>query len=194
MKCLHCEEPSKWKLLCPTCAELLELITPPPDPHIKIHAALEMIGPANSLIRLLRSDAFPYLSKSLAGFIVAQHHQLHWPLPDLIVPVPMQPLRRLIHRYNPAELLAQEVARIFKVPTIKALHKRLGRLPQRILPPEKRYQMPKSHITIRKGVDKKRILLVDDYLKTGTTLKVCSRRLIEAGALDVHALAACKEG
>ena len=126
--CIHCEEPlvDTRRLVCDVCADLMELLDPTmrcshcfghlsdegciecigrPVPWHGVAAAFEYAGPAASLIRTLKYRNRPYLAKSAAAFLAAQFARLDWPMPDLLVPVPMPWLRKVARGYNQAELL-----------------------------------------------------------------------------------------
>jgi len=111
--------------------------------------------------------------------------------PDLIVPVPLHPERRRERGYNQAELIAGPLARRLKIPLKPHLLIRTkSRPPQLLLSRSQRWETVRGAYATPKGcgVDKLRILLVDDVLTTGATLDACARALKKAGAAQVLAL------
>ena len=114
---------------------------------------------------------------------------------DLLVPVPLHPLRLLHRRYNQAALLANALSRRSGVRCIPDLLRRTRRTPpQGKLGRAAREQNVKGAVKLAKTIDlvrEKRILLVDDVLTTGATLGECVRVLRQSGAaaVDVVTLA-----
>lgn len=111
---------------------------------------------------------------------------------DLLVPVPLHPLRRLMRGFNQADDLAQRLG----VPVVAAL-KRVRRTgPQAALPAAQRhrnvrgvFELASRHRTV---VRDRIIVLVDDVSTTGATLEACARALKAAGAREVRALTAAR--
>jgi ComF family protein len=112
--------------------------------------------------------------------------------PDQIVPVPLH-RRRLAQRgFNPAVLLARELARACRVPVAATALRRvrdtesqtgLGRV-------ERRANV-RAAFRARAGIPA-RVWLVDDVVTTGATLEECARALHSAGAQHVAALCAAR--
>jgi len=119
--CLHCSQElnSHSKLLCPSCFDLLELLPPEKGlmPTIsQVGICFESEGPSCSLIRALMEKDMPYLAKSLASFMLIQHQQLGFSLPDRIIYLPQSFLKTALQGYNPNALLAKSCAELFQKP------------------------------------------------------------------------------
>lgn len=113
---------------------------------------------------------------------------------DVIVPVPLHRLRLWRRRYNQAAVIAHGLARSTGVAYEPLLLQRLRATPaQSTMPSAKArrrnmlgaFAVPKPR---RGEVKGKTVLLVDDVLTTGATLKSCARSLKRAGATRVLAL------
>ncbi len=137
-----------------------------------------------------RTDAAPFFVRMMAaagGALLAEA--------DMIAPVPLHRRRLFARRYNQAALLASGLAR----------HAGCGFVPDLLLrrratPPQGRlrrrqrlanvagaFMLNPVHAGIVEG---RRVLLVDDVMTTGATLRACGRVLQRAGAdVDVLTLA-----
>lgn len=111
---------------------------------------------------------------------------------DVVVPVPMRPLRRLARGYNQSLDLAAELARRLGAPLDHALRRRRTP-PQSTLPLDRRgVNARRSFAPGRTGSELggTRVLLVDDVSTTGATLEACATILRRGGAREVVGLAA----
>ena len=117
---------------------------------------------------------------------------------DMIIPVPLHPLRLLRRRFNQSSLLADAYATALrqtgkKLNVENAVLKRVrNTVSQGRLGRKKRYQNVRTAFEVtrsgRKKVDGKTILLIDDVYTTGATLNACAASLKAAGAKHVYAL------
>ena len=106
--------------------------------------------------------------------------------------VPVTRRRRLSQGYAHAENLGKVLARNLGVPTRHDLLKeQQSALRQHDLPAEARSVYAQRFQYCGGVLEGKRILLVDDVLTTGSTLRRCTHLLLEAGAESVSIAAAC---
>lgn len=182
-QCWHCNAPDS-HLLCESCKELLEVL--PVDPSKPI-VTFEGRGPAWTLIKALKSGKAPKLAEGLAGYMVVQYLKNDLPLPDLIVPVPQSLFRSLQVGYNPSLLLAIHLGKILNRPVLQLLKRKRQWVRQMNLDKEKRYRLSIENFAWRKkaNIEKKTVLLVDDVVGTGATLRACAQRLYEGFPLKV---------
>ncbi len=107
---------------------------------------------------------------------------------NIIVPVPMNRWKRLFRSYNPAQILAQDMARIMNRPMIPdMLIKQKWTIAQTGLNKKERSKNLQQSIKFREkySIKNKIILLVDDVKTTGATSNLCSMILKKAGAKSV---------
>ncbi|MBD3378296.1 hypothetical protein GF406_24925 [candidate division KSB1 bacterium] len=110
---------------------------------------------------------------------------------DLIVPVPLHPLRRREREYNQAEIISSAIAGHLSLPhCANALHRTQYTRPQASMDREHRFDNVKHAFTFNSlcDVKLKSVAVVDDVLTTGNTLNACARILSQAGADKVFAL------
>lgn len=215
--CLHCQEwiPGKRTHFCSVCKHLLHLLEPDlrcltcfvpleggtycarcrerPPPFRRLGAAFDYTGPAATLIHHLKSGQAPYLARDLAAFMVVQLTRFRWPWPDLLVPVPLSFTHFLKRGYNQSRLLADEMGKLMNLPVWDPLRKSSAYLPQMGQDREQRESLSSDCFSWKhfQPMENKTLLLVDDVVTTGTTLRHCTRLLQEASSKAIYALTAC---
>ncbi len=181
--CWHCDEPATLSQpLCSSCIKLLDIL-PPADPLV----TFEGQGPAWTLIKALKSGKAPRLAGGLAGYMALHYLKSDLPLPDLIVPVPQALHRSLQVGYNPSLLLAQHLGKTLDLPVMQLLKRKRQLYCQMKVDRERRYLLSTENFQWKKRVPiaEKIILLVDDIVGTGATLRACTQRLYEGFPLKV---------
>jgi competence protein ComFC len=111
---------------------------------------------------------------------------------DLIVPVPLHPVKLRERQFNQSELLASLLAGKMNISVARNKVKRIKyTAPQTELNRDQRLRNVRGAFRVRKNADfnEKAVLLVDDVLTTGATLHECAKALKGAGAKKVVALA-----
>lgn len=114
---------------------------------------------------------------------------------DVIVPVPLHLTRLINRRYNQSALLAGQLAKLSgcAVDCTSFIKHRRTR-PQVELTGMARVRNVRDAFSVRnpEKIRGKRVLLVDDVLTTGSTLKECAQALKKAGAKSVDTLTAAR--
>jgi len=114
---------------------------------------------------------------------------------DLIVPVPMYPVKKRERTYNHAEILASSVSKTFDIPVeVKNLKKIKWTTSQSELDREKRLKNVRgSFLAVdKKAFSGRRILLIDDVYTTGATINECAKVLLATEAGHVSSLTLAK--
>jgi ComF family protein len=111
-------------------------------------------------------------------------------LPEMLVaPVPLHATRFLKRRYNQSALLAQEVARLNTLDYIPDLLTRTRRTTPQFGSSVDREQNLEGAITLTprfvQSAQGRHILLIDDVLTSGATLKACALACLHGGAAKV---------
>jgi competence protein ComFC len=109
---------------------------------------------------------------------------------DVIVPVPLHPVRVRERGYDQVCALAEIVAGRAGKPLLKCLRRLRYTQTQTILDRDSRVRNLHNAFDLRKStaVLGKRILLLDDVLTTGATLHECAKVLRSGGAISVRAI------
>jgi ComF family protein len=125
---------------------------------------------------------------------VAQFFRLDWPIPDVIVPVPISLTRWLDRGYNQSALIAKEMSTLLEVPALDVLKRRSGDYSQAGLSYAQRKTLSSNSFLLKKSlsIQEKTVLLIDDVYTTGTTL-ACSAEALCAGFPEhIYGLTLCK--
>lgn len=109
---------------------------------------------------------------------------------DLIVPVPLHPVKRREREFNQAERLGRRLSLATQLPLRKDLLSRVARTrTQTLLSRAERAANVQGAFVCRKragpALKGQRMVLVDDVLTTGATTNACAEVLRTAGATDV---------
>lgn len=211
MRCLVCGEPGHGGLdLCAACHAQLPLNTtacgrcalPLPRPSAACGACLSSPPPFVAAVVPLRYDApvdgllarFKFHAGLAAGEVLARLIVaiVDAPAADLIVPVPLHRGRLGQRGYNQALELARPLARAWHVPlALQALQRvRATAAQSELTAPERRRNVRGAFAA--RDVDGRRVLLVDDVITTGSTVREAARTLLAAGASEVRVLAAAR--
>jgi ComF family protein len=185
-RCVACEAPVGFRtVFCRPCCGTL---VPSDDDSTQDAASFVYGGAVAEAITHFKYGQHPELARPLATLLLRAVSRLSADPPDVVVPVPLHPSRLADRGYNQAALLASPVAR--------ALSARFE--PQalaRIRPTERQATLDRSarlaNVTrafgVRrgKGIERRRVLLIDDVRTTGATLQACRETLLEGGAREV---------
>ena len=167
--------------LCGAC-----LADPPSfEGHVSVYS---YSGPARRIV-LLYKDKKRYPLARLMGAAVARAVRKRWPDKrwDVIVPVPSPLRRRLVRGFEPAGLMAKEVASRLNVPLASGLELRRTPAPQKELTVAGRRTNVKGAFVAKPQVARgKSVLLIDDVTTTGATIREAAKALKRVGA-EVHA-------
>ena len=140
------------------------------------------------LIRNFKHEPFVReLSKTLCSLIVA-HLQLADNKPDfsefILIPVPLDKKRLRWRGFNQAEELGRELADFLKIPLASANLTRVKETKEGV---ENAFicQYPEK-------IKEQKILLVDDFYLTGSTMAECAKALKKAGAKKIIGIAVAR--
>lgn len=106
---------------------------------------------------------------------------------DLVTFVPMDRGKKRMRGYNQAELLARACAQKLNLPLAEVLHKAHDGGTQHELDAVERERNVADAYTAE-PLHGARVVLCDDIVTTGATLRACTRALLKAGASEVHCL------
>ena len=107
--------------------------------------------------------------------------------PPLLVPVPVHKKRLQERGFNQSLLLARPLGRLLNLPlTPQALSRTRLDPPQSSLDRKARLTGPKGAFAAHPLVARREVLLVDDVMTTGATLREATRILLKAGASGVR--------
>lgn len=170
------------------------LIAPPPFACARAAFAYDIHS--RPLITRLKYADRPYLAPALAGWLL----RVGGPAltgADAVIPVPLPRYRLFLRRYNQAALLAVALVRAWNGPSrprlgLDWLVRTRPTPPQAGLGLQARQRNVAGAFAVRPArlpqIAGARLLLLDDVLTTGATVRECSRTLLAAGAARVEVL------
>ena len=126
-------------------------------------------APVSVLLDSVRDHPMQRSSAAIAARMAEVLGRFEWPDDLVVVPVPTSEL---------ADVLARALASLLEVPYERALRRRGGR------------NVPTPKMAVRSRVAPANVLLVDDVVHTGMTLRTCARVLSERGTEGVWAIVA----
>lgn len=188
-RCVHCfkEKDSMAIPACSNCRRVFHELA-------KIASACEYLGPSATMIRLMKYGNRPELASIAAAYMAVQWTALEWPLPDYIVPIPCNWLKKWDRGYNQAELIALELGKLLGIPVVKNLRRRVGDLSQAGLSREQRLAQPLNSFFVRgkRKLEGKTLLLIDDVMTTGRTMNACAEVLHTCFPKEIYGLTFCR--
>jgi ComF family protein len=163
--------------------------------RVPLVVAGEYAAPLSTAITRFKYEGRPELARILAPLLVGRIQQLGPPADAVLVPVPLHPRRLATRGYNQAAVLAQELAGRCRWSCEPRLLRRAR---------ETERQVGKSRslrLTNARGAFEQRrpgparVVLVDDVVTTGSTVRACAQALADGGAtlVAVAALALARQ-
>lgn len=112
---------------------------------------------------------------------------------EVLVPVPLAPVKLLQRKFNQSQLLAQELGQALDLPVLaEALQRGRDTLTQAKLSREERRANLEGAFMVQRGMGHflqgRKLLLVDDVFTTGSTAAEAAKVLLSAGAGEVAVL------
>jgi ComF family protein len=198
-RCVSCGKDGGW--LCPACSELILFYEPPwpsfldeIEPLRGLRSAAQFGGPLRQAIHCFKYQGVRALARVLGQVLCTGWEKDPWPI-DVIVPVPLHSQRERERGYNQSALLAQELARRANLPVAEGvLLRTVHTAPQVGLDAIERAQnVHQAFCCADDSLGGRCVLLVDDVLTTGATLRACAAALLEAKARSVWGLTLAHE-
>ncbi|MBI4848627.1 MAG: ComF family protein [Nitrospirae bacterium] len=144
-------------------------------------------GALKKAINFLKFYGIKRLSKPLSDIIT----QIKLPQVDAVVPVPLHEKRLRQREFNQSALLAKYLAESLGTDVVvNCLVKIRDTRPQVGLSSQERRKNLRKAFDIkqRELINGKNIMLVDDVVTTGATVRECSKVLKKAGAKNIYAI------
>lgn len=181
--CRCCVQPFQSTIsnhLCGTCLKR------PPSFSI-VHAAGLYQGSLKEAVHKLKYRNQLTLAKPLGQLLGKSVAAAESFAPDLIIPVPLHPSRLRQRGYNQALEVARPIAQQLAAPLVTTLLQRSRNTPQQqgLSAIERRSNL-RNAFTLSSEAQALRILLVDDVMTTGETVRECCRTLLAGGANEVQ--------
>ncbi|MBO5022400.1 MAG: ComF family protein [Clostridia bacterium] len=147
-------------------------------------------GKVRASILKFKSDGAKYLAEHFVKFIY-EKLMIENVVFDVIVPVPSHTKTIKKRGYNPAKVLADELAKLSNKPVCDVLCKNQPTQNQKFLNFEERQNNLKDSISLTdsKSIKGKNVLIIDDVVTTCATVNTCAKLMDKAGFVYVCAIA-----
>jgi ComF family protein len=198
-RCVACGRGGSW--LCPDCVDQILFYEPPwppllddPWPLQGVRAAAHFEGPLREAIHSFKYAGLRVLAGALGEILCDSWDAEPWPV-DVIVPIALHPRRQRERGYNQSALLARELGRHTNLPVCEqGLERMTPTLPQVGLNAAQRAENVRGAFRCRDGqLRGHAVLLVDDVLTTGATLRAGALALLDGGVSAVWALTLARD-
>lgn len=168
------------------CADCLKL----PKPYTRTTAPFLYAHPLRSMVHKFKHGAPWPLGTWFAEQIACEYQRSHeYRLPHVLVSVP-SPRRKLFQRgYNPAHVLATQLARQLHLPVVEPLRRLNNGAEQKTLNRTQRLRSLRNAFSCDQPLSGLRVALIDDVVTTCATAIAASTALLEQGAEEVEVLA-----
>lgn len=168
----------------------------PPSYISRSAASLE--GPVQDLVHSFKYGNRVHLCQPLGLLLADSLQPFRMEIqPDMIIPVPLHRKRLRQRGFNQSQLIGEVLKKRWKVPLeIGNLRRIRWTEPQTTLHAKERVRNVAGAFSVRAPelIEGKRVLLVDDVLTTGSTLRECAEALQDAGAAAVFAVTVARGG
>jgi ComF family protein len=157
------------------------------SPLNQMRAPLYYGEPTSSLIHQFKYEGYYSLAGRFADLMAGSWPEWDTP-PDLIVPIPLHKKRQRRRGYNQSALLARPLAQVRGLDYNDGILLRVRHtVPQVGLGPEERMLNVHEAFEATGDVQGRHILLIDDVLTTGATMRSAAGTLKSKGAASVSA-------
>ena len=175
--CANCEEPLPDTLKCSNCD----------SPHtLPIIALGQFTDPLGEIVRQFKYRKYISLGKPLAERLVNSHSQILEKTDiDVIIPIPLHSYRQKWRGFNQAEVLADIIGKRLEIPIdTNSLKKVKHNKYQKSLDPDGRAKNVRHvYRAVEGDIKGKKVLLIDDVITTGATLREAQQVLTAVGAI-----------
>lgn len=210
-KCLFCDLSGNYEItnICPTCLDTLRRLPhccktcalPIPEsvdicgqcqkrpPALdRVYAACPYESGLDALIRRLK-DSGDFSSLNIFSALIEERlRHSDNQLPDLLIPIPIHPLRRLWRGFNQTDLIAKKLGKSLDLEVAGGTLGRRMNTDQRNLNLASRFRNTHRAFYLKdNSVEGMRVALLDDVMTTGATLNSAARTIKAGGALRVDA-------
>lgn len=188
--CALCKQKSTYGLVCPSCRQntVIKAIWVAADYNNKL---------LQDLIHALKYQYIEGISESLAALVLEylrqtdllRHFEIN-PAHTIIVPVPLHRKRILTRGFNQSELISDNIGKILifeKVNLLKRIKNTETQINLKRLERQQNVTEAFNLSNIPFDITKK-VILVDDVVTTGSTLKECASVLANAGFKEIYGL------
>jgi len=179
--CAVCGSHMERGVQCPVCG---------PEEALPVIGAGNHVEPLKELVHHFKYHGFRRLAELFAGILTAEYENLiRETAVELLVPVPLHSYRHKARGFNQSRVLADILGRSLGLPVAGENLERVKRTRDqtRLNDIQREHNVRDAFAVTGHELDGRRVLLVDDVITTGATLREARRTLETGGARPVMA-------
>jgi ComF family protein len=157
-----------------------------PPPFSQVDYACEYQPPVDKWVMSLKFGENLLITRLFAELLLPKLNSIEDDY--LLMPVPLHKSRLRSRGYNQAYEIAKELAKDTKRVLDTSLIRHKNTAMQAELKLKQRAHNVNKAFKVTSSVKDKKIILIDDVMTSGNTLRECAKTLIKAGAFDVKVL------
>jgi ComF family protein len=188
LRCVFCgmrtREPEKH--ICAGCdAELPRIESPPPPVSSPFHTVVAPVAydfPVDAAIKALKFKRKLYYAPAFAELLCEACRELPGDI-DAVLPVPLHWRRRWFRGFNQAYEIGKPVARYLGLPMVRGVIRRRATPSQSGLNARERARNLRRAFVVRRAIPHRHVLIIDDILTTGATVRQLAS-VVRAGGSD----------
>jgi ComF family protein len=194
LRCVFCGTRTRVpeRYICEGCyGDLPKIPSPPPAASSPLEVEIAPVAyefPVDGAIKALKFRRRLFYAPAFAELLRAAAGGLPGDI-DAVLPVPLHWRRRWFRGFNQAAEIARPVAKDLGVPLIENVSRKRATPFQSGLSARERASNLRSAFGVRGALAYQHVLIVDDVITTGTTIRQIARVLKKAGVKKVSALA-----
>jgi ComF family protein len=185
-KCFGCQRNGFY--LCPECVKKAELV--PPRKKKNYISIWKYKGNIRKAIINMKYKFASEIAKELAGYVIKDLKKRKFPKNLVLVPIPLHWRRKNWRGFNQSEEIGKIIAREMKWDFDRnLLRRKASTKPQVKFKGIEREENIRNAFKLNKPLNKKKtVILFDDVLTTGSTIREAMRVIKEGGGEDVWIL------
>lgn len=190
LNCPKCGLPLGSRPFCPRCEEVSAL-----GGLDSLHSVFRFEGLLRRAVHLLKYNNFralaPVLAEQACSFL-----KIGGMRADVIIPVPLHPLRIRERGYNQSSLMAGELGKLTGIPTIEGYLVRTVNTPPQVRTSnrdERVKNVQEAFTCTGTELTGKSVIIFDDVCTTGSTLNACAAALKDNLVKGVYGLTLARE-
>jgi ComF family protein len=150
----------------------------------KIYIGYEYSDKLKKMIHLFKYERYLSLASIFASSIADSiKEQGNF---DLIIPVPLHHKKEYERGYNQSEEIAKQLSKITNIEySTKIIQRKKYTISQTTLNKNERILNVSNAFTCSDNIRNKTVLIIDDVITTGSTLKACAQCILKNGAKSV---------
>ena len=180
--------------ICVGCASDLLYRQPCVDneaPFEAVIAPLVYAFPVDAAIKALKFRRQLFYAPAFGEFLVAAARQLPQSV-DALLPVPLHWRRHVLRGFNQSDEICKPVRKATGIPVLRTMQRARATPSQSGLSAAERRKNLRAAFRLTATVAARHVVIVDDVITTGTTVRAVARVLFDAGVEKVSVLAVAR--